>query len=129
MFAYRGAGQPEANYLIERLIDAAARRTGIDPLDLRRRNHIPAGAMPYRSPAGVSYDSGEYDENLRKALALADWDGFAARQAESRARGLLRGRAAANYIQVAAGVPFEWGGIEVRDDGVVELFTGTHNHG
>ena len=129
VYAYRGAGQPEANYLIERLVDAAARQTGIDALELRWRNHIPVDAMPYASPAGVTYDSGEYDENLRKALALADWDGFADRKTDSQTRGLLRGRAAANYIQVAAGVPFEWGGIDVRADGVVELLTGTHNHG
>lgn len=129
VFAYRGAGQPEANNLIERLIEEAARRTGIDSVALRRRNHIPSAAMPYRSAAGVSYDSGDYDENLRKAQALADWDGFGARRAETESRGLLRGRGIANYIQVAAGVPFEWGGIEVRSDGVVELLSGTHNHG
>ena len=129
VFAYRGAGQPEANYIIERLIEVAARRTGIESVELRRRNHIPASAMPYRSAAGVSYDSGEYDENLREAQALADWNGFAARKADTGSRGLLRGRGVANYIQVAAGVPFEWGGIEVRSDGVIELLTGTHNHG
>jgi carbon-monoxide dehydrogenase large subunit len=129
IFPYRGAGQPEANYLMERLIEEAARATGLDAIELRRRNHIPADAMPYRTPTGVTYDSGEYDENLRKALVLADWDGFEARKRDSASRGLERGRGIANYIQVAAGAPFEWGAIEVRPDGVVELRSGTHNHG
>ncbi len=126
---YRGAGQPEANYLVERLIEEAARDIGIDAVELRRRNHIPAGAMPYTNPTGVTYDSGEYDANLHEAMALADWDGFEMRKRESASRGLRRGRGIANYIQVAAGAPFEWGAIEVMPDGVVELRTGTHNHG
>ena len=126
---YRGAGQPEVNYLLERLIEEAARATGIDAIDLRRRNHIPAAAMPYRNAVDMTYDSGEYDENLRKAMKLADWEGFEARKRETASRGLFRGRGIANYIQVASGAPFEWGAIEVRPDGVVELRSGTHNHG
>ena len=126
---YRGAGQPEANYLIERLIELAALKTGIDAIHLRRRNHIPASSMPYRTPLDLTYDSGEYEINLNKAMALADWDGFEARKRETASRGLQRGRGIANYIQVAAGAPFEWGAIEIMPDGVVELRTGTHNHG
>jgi len=126
---YRGAGQPEAVYLIERLFDAAAASIGIDPVTLRRRNHIAAAAMPFRTATGVVYDSGDYDGNLDAALRLADWDGYAARQAASRARGLLRGRGLANYIQVAAGVPMEWGALKVGGDGAVVVRTGTHNHG
>ena len=129
VYPYRGAGQPEANYVMERLIEVAARETGIDAVALRRRNHIPAAAMPYRTPIGVTYDSGEYDANLDKAMALAGWDGYAARKAGSQARGLLRGRGVANYIQVAAGVPVEWGEIHIRPDGAVDLLSGTHNHG
>jgi carbon-monoxide dehydrogenase large subunit len=85
--------------------------------------------MPYRTPVGVTYDSGEYDANLQKAMDLADWNGFEARTAESASRGYLRGRGVANYIQVASGVPFEWGALRVRPDGVVEIYSGTHNHG
>ncbi len=129
IFPYRGAGQPEANYLAERLIEEAARETGIEAIELRRRNHIPATSMPYRTPVDVTYDSGEYDENLRKAMALADWDGFEARKRDTASRGLKRGRGIAKYIQVAAGAPFEWGAIEIGPDGVVELRSGTHNHG
>lgn len=129
IFPYRGAGQPEANYVMERLIEVAARETGIDAIALRRRNHIPPKAMPYRTPVGVTYDSGEYDANLQKAMELADWNGFETRKAESASRGLLRGRGVANYIQVASGVPFEWGALRIKPDGVVEISSGTHNHG
>ncbi len=129
IFPYRGAGQPEANYVMERLIEVAARETGIDAIELRRRNHIPPKAMPYRTPVSVTYDSGEYDANLQKAMDLADWKGFETRKADSASRGLLRGRGVANYIQVASGVPFEWGALRVKPDGVVEIYSGTHNHG
>jgi carbon-monoxide dehydrogenase large subunit len=129
IFPYRGAGQPEANYVMERLLDAASRKTGFDSVVLRRMNHVPSDAMPYRTPVGVTYDSGEYDENLNKAITLSDWEGFEERKVETAACGLLRGRGVANYIQVAAGVPFEWGALRVRPDGLVDLFSGTHNHG
>src|SRR6266850_3626800 len=90
--AYRGAGRPEANYFMERLVDAAAREMGIDQVELRRRNHIAPEAMPYKAPNGTTYDSGEFTNLLDKALALADWDGFAARRTGSRGQGRLRGR-------------------------------------
>ncbi len=80
---YRGAGRPEGNYYIERLLDTAAREMGIDPVEIRRRNHIQPDAFPYKTPAGTTYDSGDFPAMLDKALALADWDGFAARKKES----------------------------------------------
>ena len=126
---YRGAGQPEAVYAIERLIEIAARGTGIDAIELRRRNQIPSAAMPYTNAIGVTYDSGEYEANLRQAMVLSHWEGFETRKADSLARGLLRGRGVANFIQVAAGVPIEWGALHVRADGRVDLYSGTHNHG
>ncbi len=88
---YRGAGRPEAIYLIERLIDGAARRMGIDRVSLRRRNFIPPKAMPYKTPNGPIYDSGEFEAAMDKALALADWKGFNKRRAASRRAGKLRG--------------------------------------
>ena len=126
---YRGAGQPEAVYLIERLIDAAAAATGVDGVALRRRNHIRASAMPFRTAVGVTYDSGDYDGNLNRALSLADWQGFDARRDASLRRGVLRGRGIANYIQVAAGVPREWGALSIAGDGWVTICTGTQGHG
>src|SRR5207248_8612538 len=83
--AYRGAGRPEANYYMERLVETAAAETGIDRVELRRKNHIRPEAMPYKAPNGTTYDSGEFTNLLNQALALADWDGFPVRQAESRA--------------------------------------------
>jgi len=106
--AYRGAGRPEANYYMERLVEAAAGEMGIDRVALRRRNHIPASAMPYKAPNGTTYDSGDFTGLLDQALALADWDGFPARQAESRSRGRLRGRvrkAPTRHVEVRCGPP------------------------
>ena len=85
--AYRGAGRPEGNYYMERLIDTAAAEMGIDRVELRRRNHIRPEQLPYTAPSGMSYDSGDFPALLEKALAAADWDGFAARRTESRSRG------------------------------------------
>ena len=92
---YRGAGRPEAIYMVERLIDAAARVTGIDRVELRRRNLIPPQSMPYPAPSGQTYDSGEFEVVLDKALVLADWRGFATRRADSERRGRLRESACA----------------------------------
>jgi aerobic carbon-monoxide dehydrogenase large subunit len=116
--AYRGAGRPEANYYMERLVDAAAAEMGIDPVELRRRNHIPPEAMPYKAPNGTTYDSGDFTNLLNQALALADWEGFAARKAESRARGRLRGPPGR-----------EMGGIRFEPDGTVTIITGTLDYG
>src|SRR4029079_37366 len=85
--AYRGAGRPEANYYMERLVDTAAREIGIDQVDLRRRNHIRPEDMPYKAPNGTTYDSGDFTNLLNKALALADWGGVPALQSQNSARG------------------------------------------
>lgn len=105
--AYRGAGRPDMAYMIERLVDEAARQTGIDRVELRRRNLIPADAFPYRLPTGFvvsEYDSGDYRVALDKALADADWDGFPARRANAAARGRLRGIGCAVFAEPAGGV-------------------------
>ena len=127
--AYRGAGRPEANYYMERLVDAAARETGIDQLELRRRNHIPAEAMPYKSPNGTTYDSGDFTNLLNKAVALADWDGFAKRKEESRARGRLRGRGISDYLELTGPPGREMGGIRFEAGGDVTIITGTLDYG
>src|SRR6266851_2543497 len=127
--AYRGAGRPEANYYMERLVDTAAVETGIDRIALRRRNHIPPEAMPYKSPNGNTYDSGEFTALLDKALVLADWDGFAARKAASQARGLLRGRGIGDYLELTGVSGREMGGIRFEPDGDVTIITGTLDYG
>jgi len=127
--AYRGAGRPEANYYMERLVDAAAAETGIDRVELRRRNHIPPEAMPYKSPNGTTYDSGDFTNLLNQALGLADWDGFAARKEESRARGLLRGRGISDYLELTGPPGREMGGIRFEADGTVTIITGTLDYG
>src|SRR5713101_7293633 len=127
--AYRGAGRPEANYYMERLVDNAAAETGVDRVALRRRNHIPPEAMPYQSPNGNTYDSGDFAALLDKALALADWDGFAARQAESRARGLVRGRGIGDYLELTGVSGREMGGIRFEPNGDVTIITGTLDYG
>jgi aerobic carbon-monoxide dehydrogenase large subunit len=101
---YRGAGRPEAIYLIERLIDGAARRMNIDRVSLRRRNLIPPKAMPYKTPNGPIYDSGEFEAAMDKALALSDWKGFAKRRAASRRAGKLRGIGMCCFLEVAGGI-------------------------
>jgi aerobic carbon-monoxide dehydrogenase large subunit len=125
---YRGAGRPEAIYLIERLVERAASLTGIDGVELRRRNLIKPEALPYHTPTHHIYDSGEFEKLMDKCLALADWDGFAARRRESERRGRLRGRAVTPYIEL--------GGVfndrmEIRFDpgGMVSIIAGTHSHG
>ncbi|HWB48859.1 MAG TPA: xanthine dehydrogenase family protein molybdopterin-binding subunit [Stellaceae bacterium] len=127
--AYRGAGRPEANYYMERLVDAAAREMGIDQLELRRRNHIPPEAMPYKSPNGTTYDSGDFTNLLNKAVALADWHGFPRRKAESRARGKLRGRGISDYLELTGPPGREMGGIRFEPNGDVTIVTGTLDYG
>ena len=127
--AYRGAGRPEGNYYMERLVDTAAREMGIDRVALRRRNHIQPGHMPYRAPSGMLYDSGEFPAVMDKALAAADWEGYAARQAESRTRGKVRGRGIGHYLEVTAGGGNEMGGIRFEPDGSVTIITGTLDYG
>jgi aerobic carbon-monoxide dehydrogenase large subunit len=127
--AYRGAGRPEGNYYMERMVETAAREMGIDRVELRRRNHIQPGQMPYRSPSGMLYDSGEFPTVMEKALIAADWDGYAAHQADSRARGKVRGRGIGHYLEVTADAGNEMGGIRFETDGSVTIITGTLDYG
>jgi aerobic carbon-monoxide dehydrogenase large subunit len=127
---YRGAGRPEAIYLLERLIERAARATGVDPVELRRRNLIPPSAMPYPAPSGQTYDSGEFEAVLDKALALADWPGFAARRKASEAAGRLRGIGLACFLEVAGGSPLtETADLRFEADGTAVLRTGAQAMG
>ncbi len=127
--AYRGAGRPEANYYMERLVETAAREMAIDPVELRRRNHISPEAMPYKAPNGTTYDSGDFTNLLNQALELADWDGFAARKEESRRRGKLRGRGISDYLELTGPPGREMGGIRFEANGDVTLITGTLDYG
>ena len=127
--AYRGAGRPEANYYMERLVETAAAEMGIDRVELRRRNHIPPEAMPYKAPNGTTYDSGDFTNLLNKAVALADWDGFPVRQVESRACGKLRGRGISDYLELTGPPGREMGGIRFEPDGTVTIITGTLDYG
>ena len=140
--AARGAGRPEATYLLERLVDVSALEMGLDPAEIRRRNFIKADQMPYQTPVVQCYDSGDYDASLDKALANADYDGFAARQAEAKSRGKLRGIGLSAYIEACGVAPSAavgslgvgvglWESAQVRFNptGGVTVFTGTHSHG
>lgn len=127
---YRGAGRPEAIYLIERLMDAASRKLSLDPAELRRRNMIDPGRMPYRNAMGQTYDSGAFERILDQGLALADWNGFAARAAASKARGRLRGRGIATFLEWTGGNVFEERvTIAVRGEGEIEVYATTQAMG
>ena len=126
---YRSAGRPEVIYMIERLIDLAAEEHGFDRVALRRRNLIAPGAMPYTNAVGVTYDSGDYPAAMDAALGAADWSGFETRRAESERRGLRRGIAVANYIEVTSGIPRERAELRALGDGTVELVVGTMSSG
>jgi len=127
--AYRGAGRPEGNYYMERLVETAAREMGIDRVELRRRNQIRPEQIPYKAPSGMLYDSGDFPAVLDRALAAADWDSFAARRIESRARGKLRGIGIGQYLEVTAPPSKEMGGIRFDEDGGVTILTGTLDYG
>ena len=127
--AYRSAGRPEVMFVMERLIDIAAREHGFDRVALRRRNVVPRRAMPYPNPLGMTYDSGAFDEVLERALALGDWDGFPARRAAAAARGRHRGIGVGAYIESASGAPHERSRLSVRADGTVEIVIGTLSSG
>ena len=129
MGAYRGAGRPEANYFMERLIDRAADEMGIDRLTLRKRNFIKPAQMPFAASSGVTYDSGDFHGVFSKALEISDHAGFAKRKKESRKRGLLRGIAIGSYLEVTAPPGVELGKIVFEDDGSVRLITGTLDYG
>jgi carbon-monoxide dehydrogenase large subunit len=126
---YRGNGRPEAAFIIERMVDLAARETGIDPAELRRRNYIPPSAMPFKTGLTFTYDSGEFEKNMDLALEMADVKGFKARKAKARKEGKLRGLGISNTIERAAAASTE--GAEVRFDrsGAATLFSGSNNQG
>ena len=140
--AYRGAGRPEACYVLERLADRAAEKLGLDRAEIRRRNLIPPSAMPYKTPIGPTYDCGDFPKIFARTLALADYDGFAARRAEAARRGRLRGIGMACYVESSGVAPSRFAGvlgarvgfyeaasIRVEPDGAVQAALGTHNHG
>lgn len=128
--AYRGAGRPEAIFIMERLMDEAARQTGIDRIDLRRRNFIRPDQFPYKNPMGQTYDVGEFEKIMEEGLALADWSGFEARAAQSKQRGLLRGLGIATFLEWTGGNVFEERvTVEVRADGVIEVFSAVNQMG
>ncbi|MDE2488774.1 MAG: xanthine dehydrogenase family protein molybdopterin-binding subunit, partial [Alphaproteobacteria bacterium] len=140
--AYRGAGRPEATYVVERIVEAAARELGVDPAELRRRNFIQPDQFPYQTPVALVYDTGDYEASLRKALQHIDYEGFSARRKDSEARGRRRGIGFSCYIeacglapsqlaiQLGAGVGlYESGEVRVNPTGSVTVFTGSHSHG
>ena len=140
--AYRGAGRPEACFVLERLVEEAASQTGIDRLTLRRRNFIPVSAMPYATPVGPTYDTGNFVRLFERALVLADHAGFPARRAAAAARGMLRGFGIAYFVESSGVAPSKYAGmfgaragffdsadIRVAADGSLLVMCGTHSHG
>jgi carbon-monoxide dehydrogenase large subunit len=128
--AYRGAGRPEAIYNIERLIDEAARVSGIDRLEIRRRNFIRPEQMPYTNPMGQTYDTGAFGHMMEQGLKLADWDGFDARAADSAQRGLWRGLGIATFLEWTGGNALEENvNVRILSDGVIEVFSAVNQMG
>jgi carbon-monoxide dehydrogenase large subunit len=140
--AYRGAGRPEANYILERLIDTAARELGFDPVELRRRNLISPEMMPYGTPVGMTYDSGHFEKCLDRALIAADYAGITARKKSSKGQGKLRGFGISCYIEACGLSPsslsgkigsriglYESAEVRFNPDASVSLMTGAHSHG
>jgi aerobic carbon-monoxide dehydrogenase large subunit len=126
---FRGAGRPEATFVIERLLDIAARRLGVDRLALRRRNLIRRSQLPYKSATGLFYDSGDFRGNMDAVLKRADWEGFAGRRQDARKRGKLAGIGIANYVESPVGQPNEFVRVTVRADRTVEAVAGTQSSG
>ena len=126
---YRSSGRPEVIYVMERLIDIAARECGFDRVELRRRNLVTEAEMPYTNPFGMVYGDGDYHLVMEKALKLGDWAGFPARRAEAKARGKCRGIGVANYVDTASGVPRERAEMTVNPDGSVDVIIGTVSTG
>src|SRR5881409_1920344 len=126
---YRGAGRPEATYVLERLIDDAARELGLDRLELRRKNLLPASAIPYKNPLGATYDCGDFATSMEKALELGDVAGFAARRDAARRRSRLRGLAVVNPIEQAAGAQPEFAEIRFAPSGSATVLMGSKNQG
>ncbi len=140
--AYRGAGRPEATFLLERLVDVAAKETGLDRVEIRRRNLIPANAFPYQTPVALQYDSGNYQATLDQALKAADWSGFEKRRSDAKQKGRLRGIGVSTYIEACGIAPsniagalgaraglYEVANVRVHPTGTVTVFTGSHSHG
>jgi carbon-monoxide dehydrogenase large subunit len=140
--AYRGAGRPEATFLVERLVDAIAYDTGLDRVAIRRKNFIPRDAFPYQTPVALQYDSGDYFATLDAALKASDWAGFPPRRAAAAAKGKLRGIGISTYLEACGIAPskvvgslgaraglYEVANIRVHPTGSVSVFTGTHSHG
>jgi carbon-monoxide dehydrogenase large subunit len=127
--AYRGAGRPEANYLVERLVEAAAAELGIDRVELRRRNMVPPEAMPWTNATGATYDSGKFVAVMDRALEIADWNGFPARRAAAKARGKLAGIGIGYYLEATAGGAGERAEIKFQPDGFVDVLVGTQSTG
>lgn len=127
--AYRGAGRPEAAYLIERIVDAAGRATGLGPAEIRRRNFITPDAMPFTTALGKTYDSGEFAALMDEAMAKADWDGFAARKAASAAKGMLRGLGMSYYVEACAFGSGDKGRVAFEKDGTLSVYVGTQSNG
>ena len=128
--AYRGAGRPEAIYTIERLMDEAARQIGMDRIELRRRNFISPSQMPYKNPMQQVYDTGAFESVMDQALALADWQGFDARAAESKKQGRVRGLGIATFLEWTGGNVFEERvTVAVRPDGIIEVFSAVNAMG
>lgn len=127
--AYRGAGRPEAAYLIERMMDAAARDLGISPIELRRINFIAPQQFPYKTQGGCLYDVGEFDGHLTMALRLAGWDGFETRRQEAEKRGMLRGIGLSTYVEICAFPGSEPAHLHLDDDGTITLYIGTQTNG
>ena len=127
--AYRGAGRPEACYVMERLMDEAARQLGLGRDEIRRRNYIPPSAMPYVNHSGVSISSGEFEATMDLALERADWSGFEARRRASEAAGRLRGIGLGYYVESSGGGPEEEARVRIHADGSAEVIVGTYSHG
>ncbi len=127
--AYRGAGRPEGNYYMERLIDTAAAEMGIDRIELRKRNHIAPSELPYKAASDMVYDSGDFTALLNKTIEVGDLAGFAKRRQDSKARGKLRGLGIGSYLEVTAPANKETGGIRFDADGGVTIITGTLDYG
>ncbi|MEQ8734420.1 MAG: xanthine dehydrogenase family protein molybdopterin-binding subunit [Rhodospirillaceae bacterium] len=127
--AYRGAGRPEAAYVVERLVDKAARELGIASDELRRRNFIKPESFPYKTPLGMNYDSGEYAKLMELAQKRVDWAGFETRRAEAANRGKLRGLGMSYYIEACGGGPTEYARLSVDQNGKVLVQSGSQNNG
>ena len=127
--AYRSSGRPEVNYAMERLIEIAAKRLGMDKIELRRKNLVSPEAMPYRNGTGAVYDSGTYETNMDRAMVIAGWADKEARRAEAKARGKLLGVGLANYVESSIGSPKERAEIVVKTDGTMEVVIGTQPSG